>query len=406
MKRISKVIILLSFLAPVICAAQEPDPFADTSVEYVSVENQVNDDDRLIWDVPELDKAIIHTAPADRADGLVVGEIGVDGGNKEMIVSLAKEIAAKEHGNFDSLLIAHQGKLIFESYYLLGRVNLTHPQASATKAYTALALGRAIQLGYLTMTDLGKPVVSFLENLDPEKFVAGVEKITLHKALTMRGGLNISDAQQEEIRNHPERLKGQGEVQVRLEISEPISDESQTFVYGNFNPGFVMQVIEAVVPGTAQEFIHNELLGKLGITSYSWQSGASGLPYGGWRSSMSSRAMAKFGTLVMNKGKWNGEQLIPEAFISQAISPILYTENDDMFGGGKDVSNEGYGYFWWTADLKVGDRTYNSSSAQGGGGQFIILVDELDLMIVTTAHDREPVSLQMAAERILPAFIE
>ncbi len=134
------------------------------------------------WDLPYLKEAFIDTTPADRKDGLAVGELGVNGGNKDMIVKLAEEIADSMHGLYDSMLITHKSKLLFESYYRRGRVNLAGDQASAAKAYTSLALGRAIQLGYLTMADLDKPLVSFLKDLDPTKFVEGAEKITLHKA--------------------------------------------------------------------------------------------------------------------------------------------------------------------------------------------------------------------------------
>ena len=169
-----------------------------------------------------------------------------------------------------------------------------------------------------------------------------------------------------------------------------------------------MQVIEAVVPGSAEDFIKDELLNKLGITSYEWQLGLGGLPAGGWKTSMTSRSMLKFGTLAMNKGKWNGEQLIPEAYIAKATNRILYNGDDDIFGGGKDVSQQGYGYFWWSGDLQVGDQSYFSNSAQGGSGQFIILVKELDLIIVATGSHRGSggKTLQIAAERILPAFVE
>lgn len=360
-----------------------------------------------IWDIPSLEKAFINTAPADRKDGIPVGKLGIDGGNKAMILKLAQEIADTTHGKFHSFLIVHNGKLVFESYYLRGRVNLPHPQASATKAYTSLALGRAIQLGYLTMDDLHKPLIGFLKGLDPTNFVEGVEKITLHQALTMRGGLRISEEQREEFKKNATALKGQGQVQVLFEQSAPITLGSQHFSYGNYNLNLVMQVIDAVVPGSAKDFIKNELLDKMGITNYGWGTEVSGLPTAGWKSSMTSRAMAKFGILAMNKGKWNGEQLIPEVFIDKATSRILYTGDDvDIYGGGKDVSGQGYGYFWWNADLKVGNKSYFSASAQGGGGQYIILIEELDLVVVVTAHNHDNSTQQITTEKILPAFIK
>ncbi|XOV77565.1 MAG: serine hydrolase domain-containing protein [Aestuariibacter sp.] len=304
-------------------------------------------------DIPYLENALIDGTPADKKDALAVGKLGVDGGNKQMILKLAQEIADGKHGNFDSLLIAHKGKLLFESYYLRGRIDLPHPQASATKVYTSLALGRAIQLGYLTMEDLDKPLVSFLPDLEPADLVEGAEKITLHKAMTMRSGIRISREQRDEFENNPAQLKGQGQVQVYLEHSAPITDDSQIFEY-KFDPMLVMQVIEAVVPGTAEDFIKNELLDKLGITNYRWRIDVSGLPKAGSRSSMTSRAMIKLGTLAMNKGKWNGEQLIPETFIAKAINRIVHHSDDENFSAKGDVTNIGYGYFWWQADLTRG----------------------------------------------------
>ncbi|WP_425237081.1 serine hydrolase domain-containing protein [Ulvibacterium sp.] len=356
-------------------------------------------------DIPVLEEAFIDIAPDDRKDGIPVGELGIDGGNKAMILKLAQEIADRKHGNFDSFLIFHQDKLLFESYYARGRVNLPHPQASATKAYTSLLLGRAIQLGYLTMADLDKSLVSFLKDLDPTKFVEGAELITLHKALTMSTGIRIAEKQWEEFEKNPDQIKGQKQVQAMLEHSAPITPASQNFLYGT-GPGLVMQVLNAVVPGSAKDFIKNELLDKMGITNYSWLTQPSGLPEAGWRTSITSRDMVKWGILTTNRGKWNGEQLVPEAYIAKAISPILYTGDDDVFGGGKDVSNQGYGYFWWNANLKSGSKSFYSTSAQGGGGQYIILIEELDLMIVVTAHDRENSTLQLTAERILPAFMK
>ncbi len=356
-------------------------------------------------DIPDLKSAFIDATPTDRKDDIAVGELGIDGGNKAMIVKLAQEIADNKYDSYDSLLIAHKDKLIFESYYSRGRINLPHFQASATKVYTALALGRAIQLGYLTMMDLNKPLVSFLKDLDPTKFVDGVENITLHQAMTMRSGIRISKEKREEIEKEPSLLKGQGQVQAYLEHSAPITKDSQSFKY-QMDPELVMQVIDAIVPGAAKDFIKNELLDKMGITDYGWRTAVSGLPAAGWGSSMTSRNMLKWGTLARNRGKWNGEQLVPEAFLVKATSRIVITGDEDVYGGGKDVSNQGYGYYWWNADLKVGNKSYFSTSAQGGGGQYIILIEELDLLIVVTAHDNDNSTLQIVAERILPAFMQ
>ena len=359
---------------------------------------------RSFRDIPYLKEAFIDAAPTERKDGILVGKLGTDGGNRAMILKLAQEIAANKYGNFDSFLITHKGKLLFESYYRRGRINLPHPQASATKSYTSFALGRAIQLGYLTMADLDKPLITFLKDLDPTKFVEGVEKITLHQALTMRSGILLSTEQREELEKNPAQIKGQGHVQTILEHSAPITTVSQRFSYKD-DPRFVMQVIEAVVPGSAEDFIKNELLNKMGITNYDWLTDVSDLPRSGSGSSMTSRDMVKWGILAINKGKWQGEQLVPAAFIAKMTSKIV-DQSDEYDDTANGVSGTAYGYFWWQADLSAGGKSYLSKAARGGSGQTIIVIDELDLVVVTTTHRSVDDPTSVTATRVLPAFIK
>jgi len=296
---------------------------------------------------------------------------------------------------------------LFESYYRRGRVDLPHPQSSATKAYTGLALGRAIQLGYLTMADLNKPLFSFLKDIKHTEFSNGAEKVTLHQALTMTTGIRLSDDNLKQMRDDPSSLIGQQEAKAILELSELITTKSQNFNYDRSAPTLVMQVIDAVVPGTAKSFIKNELFAKLGITNFDWRAAASNLPAGPSGASVTSRDMAKIGILTMNKGMWNGEQLIPESFVSRSTSKIIDTDDDDIFGGGNDVSNQEYGYYWWNTDLKFSGKNYSASSAQGGGGMYILLIEELDLIVIMTAHiEQNNVTQQMIAERIIPVFIQ
>ena len=141
----------------------------------------------------------------------------------------------------------------------------------------------------------------------------------------MRSGIRISEEQQEQIDQQPDRLKGQGHVQVLLERSAPITEQSQVFKYGG-GPDLTMQIIESVVPETAMEFAKSELLDKLDITNYSWPiDDRTGLPVAGSRANLISRDIVKIGTLAKHKGKWNGEQLIPQSYLAKATSSILYT---------------------------------------------------------------------------------
>jgi predicted alpha/beta superfamily hydrolase/CubicO group peptidase (beta-lactamase class C family) len=354
--------------------------------------------DVSFWEIPHLNKPFINPTPEDRKDGISIDTLAVNSNDRNAILKLSQEIFDGKHGNYDAVLISYKNKLVFESYYKKGRINVPHGQASAVKAYTSLVLGRAIEMGYLSMEDLNKPLISFLKDVDPKKIAKGAEKITLHKALTMHGGLTIDSDEWKDIENDSVRLKGQGLVQTLLEQSEPITNESQRYLYGNYNPMLVMTVIDAVVPGTAEDFIKRELLDKLGIINYKWSTHISGLPEAGWRASILSRDMLKLGHLVLNTGKLKGEQLISAEYLTKATSGIVKPTQDWM---PKDYR---FGYFWYQTLIKIGDKSYDTTFAWGGGGQRVIVIEELDLTIVISGHDRDDKIMTQISEIIIPAF--
>ncbi len=345
--------------------------------------------------LPDLKKPFLNAAPGDRKDGIPVGELGADGGDREAVLAFADEIAAGDHGEIDSFLLCHKGKLIFESYYRRGRVNYPHYQMSITKSYTAMTMGRAIEMGYLTMEDLNRPVISYLDEIDRSQLVEGATEITVAEAMNMHSGVRIKNEKAAELMKVPGLLEGQGQIQAYLSHSAPIPPSPREYKYQGSDPSMTMQVIEAVVPGTAREFLEKEVLGKMGIRNFAWQDDVSGLPKSAAGSSMRSRDMLKWGLLVMNDGKWKDEQLVPAAFVEQATSRIH-----------TNPQGTSYGYFWWRHDAPVGNKTYDCMSGRGAGGQFILMFPELDLIAIVTAHNKGMGKmLKTLPQRIIPGFL-
>ena len=102
--------------------------------------------------------------------------------------------------------------------------------------------------------------------------------------------------------------------------------------------------------------------------------------------------MLKFGQLILNKSKWKGEQLIPEAYIKRATTPSRI--------------NKHYGFFWWVDDFTVGGKTYHSFQGRCAGGQFIFMFPELDLVVVITSHNKGMGDmLKTLPKRIIPVFV-
>ena len=293
----------------------------DLNAKDVSFENEKG--------LPHLKKPFINSFPRDRRDQLQIAKLGAGGEDRGRILSYAQSLAEPsgnpKFGNTDSLLIAHRGKLILESYYRKGRVNYPHYQMSITKSYTAYAIGRAIQLGHMTMEDLHKPVVSFLDQIEPDQLAKGAEQITLHQAMQMSSGIRLPKKRIGEIVRKPELLKGQGQARAYLQFTNPISSQRpQPFKYQSADTVLTMQVLESVVPGSAEDFIRNQLLKPMGIVNYGWQEDLSGFPKSAAGSSVLSRDMIKMGLLTLNQGLWDGKQHL-QGIHQTGASPLVQT---------------------------------------------------------------------------------
>lgn len=351
------------------------------------------------WDISSLEKAFISTEPEKTTNNLKVGKLGVDGGDGSSILKLAKELAENKHGKYDSLLVSHKGKLLFESYFNRGRIDLPHFQFSATKGYTSLVMARAMQLGYLTIDDLHKPLVSFFKNLDKSKLASGVEKVTLHHVLSMRSGLRFSDEQLKDFRENREKYSGIAEVQAFLEFTQPITKESQLYKYQAPDPILVMHVLDTVVPGTAKEFVKKEFFNKIGITDYKWQLNLQQMPKAESGLDLTSRDMLKIGELLAKNGQWKGEQLLSQSYLKTAFS--AHSKPTETW----IPESFNYGYLWYQTDIALNNKNYNVNFAWGAGGNRLIVVNDLDLVIVITGHDREDVIFDQITEHVLPAFL-
>jgi CubicO group peptidase (beta-lactamase class C family) len=349
---------------------------------------------------PNLAKAWIDTSPPDKQDGIEVGKLGAIGEGKSLVLAFAQALAKYELGNYDSLLIAKNNKLIFESYFKKGRANLPHFQASATKGYTTMVLARAMQLGYLSLEDIHKPVTDLLSGLDKDKWAKGVELITLHQAMTMRSGIRVDEDMQRALLDKNRQQKGFDIIQAYLENTASITPDTQMYSYQFSDPTMVMHTVDRNVPGSVMDFVSNQVLGKLGITSFGWRKDVNGVPAAGSGSSLTSRDMLKMGLVVLNKGKWQGEQLFHSELLEMATQAITDPTQDWL------ADNYQYGYFWYRATVPVQDKSISMTLAWGGGGNRVIVIEELDVVIVLTGHDRNDDMIQEIETRLIPAFMD
>jgi CubicO group peptidase (beta-lactamase class C family) len=144
------------------------------------------------------------------------------------------------------------------------------------------------------------------------------------------------------------------------------------FVYNSGVSNLLAGVIRTATGQTTWEFADEALFGPLGIDDHRWRMTPDSIAITGWGLQLRSRDMARFGLLYLQRGVWDGERVLSEAWIDESMEAATrFTD-----GGG-------YGYQWWLGSTPSGsDRAV--TSAQGWGGQFIVVIPALDAVVVTT----------------------
>ncbi len=337
--------------------------------------------------LPDLPRAYISTAPKDLDDGLEVGRLDLPG-TKEAVAALVAHDQAGKYANLDSLLIWKDGKLLFEMYNRRGRVNGPHYTMSITKTLTSVVLARAIQCGMLSMDDLDKSVISLMPEIDRSKIQPGVETITLRDALFMKSGLRFPEKSIERQLGHT--YQGQAYFQQLFERTAPVTPASKTYKYTGTDPSMIMMIVDIKAPGTVQAFIAKELTGKIGATTC-WENQGCGIPKCGAGSNFTSRDLVKIGAIVIQGGRFNGEQLLSVDYVKQIMDR---------------KKGDGYFYYFHNRAQKAGDKKVYFISGIGAGGQYMATFPELNLVAVATAHNKGQIKLPMQAmlEHLVPLF--
>lgn len=337
--------------------------------------------------LPYLDEAYVSTSPIDLDDGIAVGELSMPGARE----AVAKFVAADKEdafGNLDSLLLWHDGKLVFEFYNRRGRVDGPHYAMSVTKTMTSVVLSRAIELGFVKMEDIEKPVIDFMPEIDRTKIQAGVDTITMRDALMMKSGLRFKEANIETSLGR--QFERQAYFQKLFEATAPVSSESKQYKYTGGDPSMVMMVIEMQTGGRVQDFIKREVMEPFGAI-YNWPDQSCGIPKCGAGGSFTSRSLLKIGVAVSQGGEWNGVQLLSADYIDKV------TDTD---------KGEGYFYYFHNRDKLGNDGEIDFISGIGAGGQYMSFLPDLNLVMVATSHNKGDIAKPLTAAygHLIPLF--
>ena len=274
-----------------------------------------------------------------------------------------------------AMLVTRHGQPVFEQYWNGFDKDTLHDMRSATKSVTSLLVGIAIDQHALGGVD--DTLASWL-SADYPGAPALSRGLVLENLLTMRSGLACNDWDAASPGMEANMYKAQDWVAFWLDLSQKYVPDTVTS-YCTGNPVVLGHVLANATHQPVTAFAQARLLGPLGITSAVWNTYDNGKQTDtGGHMHMRPRDMAKIGQLALQRGQWNGTQLVSSAWMDVSTSRI--TEFDDD-------PDDGYGYLWWHGSVSWQGQPLDMFYANGAGGQYIFVVPQLDLVAVFTGEN-------------------
>ena len=286
---------------------------------------------------------------------------------------------ASELETLYGLLVIKNGQLIAEGYFNGGSIDELFDRASATKSFTSALVGIALDQGCLSSVD--QKMMDFFPEFASQIKDSRKAEITIRDLLQRRGGY----PDEEYTPPYMESLFFSDNWHLIPHLVDfPLTnDPGSQFQYSNLTSHLLAVIVARACDTDLKSFAQEHLFTPIGAEVGDWYPDADNYNIGCMGIFVTARDMAKFGLLYINNGEFEGKQV----FSADWIKDSLQEYSEGIKRGGEISSrygtfrDNGYGYQWWSAN--VGDHHF--TYAAGHGGNYIILLDELDMIIVTTA---------------------
>jgi CubicO group peptidase (beta-lactamase class C family) len=272
-----------------------------------------------------------------------------------------------------SLLVIKNGYLIAEDYFNKGSVDQKDRLQSATKSYTSALVGIALEQGCLSSVD--QKMLDFFPEVTSKTTDPRKEQITIRNMLEMRAGYPREETD-------PALWDGllSGHYPPLIEGFPLVSDPGTRFHYSNLTSNWLGIIVDRACGMNLKAYAEEYLFSPLGVKAGEWGQDAEGHNNGCGDLHLTARDAAKFGLLYLNDGVYKGHQIVPADWVHDSLQ--TYSVNEAFVKKVGHFRDIGYGYQWWSAT--AGEHHVNF--AWGHGGQLIVLVDEFDMVIVTTSY--------------------
>jgi CubicO group peptidase (beta-lactamase class C family) len=265
--------------------------------------------------------------------------------------------------NSRALLVIRNGRIEFEWYSNDWSADKLHGAGSAAKSFTSALVGIAIIEGKVAGTE--STLAEWFPEWTSKDPTGHLANATLAHLLTMRSGLPYNNQLQVAMHREKDWL-------AYIQQQVPVRAPGTQFHYSGFDPILISAILQQATKKSLGEYAEEKLLRPLGIRDAKWQADAQGLTNGGSLLALTARDYARFGLMFLREGKWQDQQLVSTDWVKQSTC--------NQF-----AKWPWYGYYWWRLDPKfesTDERLRGCYFASGGGGQHIIVLPKLDIVVV------------------------
>jgi len=363
--------------------------------------------------VPFPSRPYVYQKPVADNDGWTTASLADVGLELSPIAELIQRILTTPPSlgnpvNIQGLLIARHGKLVLEEYFYGFDKQRPHDMRSASKTFGPALIGLARENG--VNISLDAPAYSFFPQYKPfANWDERKNKITVRDLMDMTSGLACDDhdptsAGSEDVMQ--DQTKENDWYKFMLDLPMARDPGGENAVYCSSDMNLVGGIVRNATGTWLPEFFDQYLARPLQITSYHMNLMPSGEAYMGGGLYMRPRDQLKLGQLYLSGGVWNGNRLLSEAWVKDSITqhsrfpPVIASDTD-----------HGYTYAWHTRHLQVEGRQFRDYYAAGNGGQYVLVLPDLDMVVGITGGDYSerdkffPWESQLVPRYIIPAAL-
>ena len=284
-----------------------------------------------------------------------------EGISTQAVINMMDSLLALPECDIHHVMVVRHGKVVAEMHPTPFRAEDSHTLYSASKTFTSLAIGIAIDENLLRLDDR---VMTFFPDKRTNRVSDNMAAMTVRDLLMMASGV----APDWTMRNNSVDW-------VKDWLAKPVDAKPGTlFQYDSMCTFMLSAIVQRVTGQTMLKYLQKKLFNPMHITVADWETSPDGINTGGWGLRVQAETMAKLGLLLLNKGNWNGEQLVSADYVTAACSRLID-------GGAKETvpptdGNQGYGYQVWQS------KWPGSFRADGAMGQYTVVVPQEDLVVV------------------------